>query len=76
MPDGDRERLVEEIARTSWSARVPAWIEVTSSRSAARLDFADEGAMLEIMVCLLLSIDRRVALGCASRPDDESAPQG
>jgi hypothetical protein len=32
--------------------------------------------MVTIMVCLLLSIDRRIALGCASRLDGESAPQG
>jgi hypothetical protein len=32
--------------------------------------------MLNFMVCLLLSNDRRVALDCASRLDGESAPQG
>jgi hypothetical protein len=31
---------------------------------------------MKIMVCLLVSIDRRVALGFASRLDVESAPQG
>jgi hypothetical protein len=46
------------------------------SRSVAGLDFVLEGAMLKSMVCLLLSIDRRVAHGCAPRPDGESAPQG
>jgi hypothetical protein len=32
--------------------------------------------MFKIMVRVLQSIDRRVALGCASRPDDENAPSG
>jgi hypothetical protein len=32
--------------------------------------------LITIMVCLLLSIDRRVAQGCAPRPADKSAASG
>jgi hypothetical protein len=49
---------------------------VTAARSGARLDFLHFGATVYFMVSLLLSNDRRVALGRVSRLDGESAPQG